>query len=627
MKHLSQFKAVFISLLFASVISFGAAYGQGTTITLLHVNDTHSHLDAVGPRDADLQGSLGGISRAASVIGLLKATEPNVMLLHAGDLFQGDLFFNAYFGVPELMIMKDMGFDAMTVGNHEFDFGPGVLSDALSTAFAGGSFPLISANLDLSAFPPLQPYIQPAIDRTFGPTKVAVFGMTVPENPTNMPDPVVISSDIVTIAQATADSLRGAGANVVIFLSHLGVYLDRIVAASTTGIDLIVGGHDHFLFREPVEVENPAGKTVRIFQAGEHYKHVGKLTFTVDGDDVTFDGYSLIDIDASVPAVPEIQAMVEELKAGIELQFGPMYHTVIGRAPKELAKRFDEKGPCRDTPMGNLVTDAYRRETGTDVAITALGLISEKITKGPILGADLFRSLSYGFDEATGFGFKIATFDITGMELVKGMEIGLSQLDVGDDFFLQYSGVRFIYNPSRQVGERVKLASIRINGKKWSPSAVYSVTVNTGIAMLLGSLGVSIDNLVLRDELEYDVVWEHVSGMRSVVSNVEGRIRELPKLKMIAGTEAKGNTRLKSRAYPNPFNPTTTFSITLASADHLNLKIYNSLGQEVAVIADGEFGVGTHEIRWEAETMPAGLYFGRISGRTIQENVKVLLVK
>jgi 5'-nucleotidase/UDP-sugar diphosphatase len=627
MKSIHGLYSVVLRLLIACIISSGAAYGQGTTITLVHVNDTHSHLDAVGPRDASLQGTLGGISRAASVIGLLKATEPNVLLLHAGDLFQGDLFFNAYFGVPELMIMKDLGFDAMTVGNHEFDFGPGVFSEAISTAFAGGSFPLISANLDLSAFPPLQPYIRPAIDRIFGSTKVAVFGMTVPDNPTNMPDPVVISSDVVTIAQATADSLRGAGADVVILLSHLGIYLDRIVAATTTGIDMIVGGHDHFLFREPVEVENPLGKTVRIFQAGEHYRYVGKLTFTVEGDGITMDEYSIIDIDASVPQIAEIQAVVEELKTGIEAQFGPMYHTVIGGAPVELAKHFDEHLPLRDTPMGNLVTDAYRKRTGTDLAITALGLISEKIAKGAILGADIFRALSYGFDEATGFGFKMATFDISGVELVRGMEIGLSQLEIGDDFFLQYSGVRFTYDPSNPVGERVDLASIRVNGKKWSPTAVYSVTVNTGIAMLLGSLGVSVENLVLRDDLEYDVVREYISGSRQVVSNVEGRIREHPTMAKIANGAGKGNPHLSILAYPNPFNPTTTFSVTLAGADHLNLKVYNSLGEEMATIADGEFAAGVHEFYWRAESVPAGLYFCRVSGKEGPQVVKVLLMK
>jgi 5'-nucleotidase/UDP-sugar diphosphatase len=612
-----------VALLWA--LSVAMLYGQGTTITLLHVNDTHSHLDAIGPRDGSLQGTVGGIARAAAVIGSIKMSEPNVLLLHAGDVFQGDLFFNAYFGVPEFMMMKQMGFDAMTVGNHEFDFGPGVFADALNAAFAGGSFPMVSANLDLSGFPPLQPWIQPSVVKTFGATKVAIFGLTVPNNPTNMPDPVVIGDDIVGIAQSTANALRADGADVVILLSHLGVYLDRIVGSSVTGVDFIVGGHDHYLFRHPESVVNPDGKTVRIFQAGEHYKNIGRLTFTIDGGNITMNKYTMIDLDSSIPRVPEVQATVEQLKAGIEAQFGPMYHTVLGRAPKALAKRYDGKLPLRDTPMGNLVTDAYRARTRTDLAITALGLISEKITKGPILGADLFRSLSYGYDEATGFGFRMATLDINGMELVKGMEIGLSQLEISDDFFLQYSGLRFSYDPTKPVGGRVDIASIRVNGKKWSPSATYSVTVNTGIAMLLPMLGVNVENLVYRDELEYDVVKAYIRRMRTVVAHSEGRIIEHAcKSKQLAAAMVGAST---VSAYPNPFNPATTVSVSLPSEGRLIATMYNSIGQEVGRLADGEFEAGVHEFRWDASAMPAGVYFCRVSAAQTNGMVKVLLVK
>src|SRR5512143_3733639 len=170
------------------VVAFATGlWAQGTTITLLHVNDTHSHLDAVGPKDADLNGTLGGIARAATMIGTVRATEENVLLLHAGDVFQGDLFFNAYFGVPEFQLMKSLGFDAMTVGNHEFDFGPEVLRDVLATAFAGGSFPLISANLDMSQFTDLETWITPSVTKTVGGVKIGIFGLTIPNNPTNQP--------------------------------------------------------------------------------------------------------------------------------------------------------------------------------------------------------------------------------------------------------------------------------------------------------------------------------------------------------------------------------------------------------------------------------------------------------
>ena len=103
-----------------------------TTITVLHVNDSHSHLEAFGPKQADLSGTIGGLAKAATVIAEVRASEPNTLLLHAGDAFHGDLFFNRYFGVPELQILAELGVDAMAVGNHEFDLGPDVLAFVLS---------------------------------------------------------------------------------------------------------------------------------------------------------------------------------------------------------------------------------------------------------------------------------------------------------------------------------------------------------------------------------------------------------------------------------------------------------------------------------------------------------------
>ena len=113
------------------------------------MNDTHSCLAPLAPRNPDLSGTQGGIARAASVIGLTKMTETNVLTLHAGDSFIGDMFFNNYFGAAEFQIMDVLGFDAMTVGNHEFDLTPAQLDTACHYGLMPGGFPLLSANLIL----------------------------------------------------------------------------------------------------------------------------------------------------------------------------------------------------------------------------------------------------------------------------------------------------------------------------------------------------------------------------------------------------------------------------------------------------------------------------------------------
>jgi 5'-nucleotidase len=145
------------------LLSATRIHAQTDTITILHMNDSHSGLAPYGPRTSDLKGTRGGIARAASVIGYTKMTGQNVLTLHAGDFSVGDIFYNAYFGVPELRILSALGLDAMTVGNHEFDLTPATLQQVLDTAFVGGgAFPLLSANcvLEDSSVRSLKKYIQ-----------------------------------------------------------------------------------------------------------------------------------------------------------------------------------------------------------------------------------------------------------------------------------------------------------------------------------------------------------------------------------------------------------------------------------------------------------------------------------
>lgn len=623
MKHVLQLLTL---VLVVSVLTFA----QGTTITLLHVNDTHSHLDAFGPKDANLNGTLGGIARAATVIGTVKATEPNVLLLHAGDLFQGDPFFNTYFGVPEFQLMLQLGFDAMAVGNHEFGYGPGLLNDVLTTAFAGGSFPLLSANLDMSGFPDLKKWIQPSMMKTVGGVKIGIFGMTVPGDPTTFPAPVTISDNVVQIATQQTAMLRDSGATVVIFLSHLGSYLDKIVAANVAGIDFIIGGHDHYLFAQPIPITNPAGKQTLLFQAGDHYAHIGKLHFTVDNGTVKVDDYTMLTVDSSVPAEPTIQGIVDQLKQGIVAQFGDLYGTQVAVATHDLNKASDPASPLRDTPLGNIVTDAFRAKTGTDLGFTANGLISEKIYAGPIVGADVFRSMSYGLDPATGLGFKMATFSMRGEDLRVGLEVSLSQLEIGDDFSPQVSGMTFKYDPKRPIGHRVIDGSIKIGGKPCVPVRTYTVTSNSGLPMLLQTLGVPISDLHELPDFEFTVVMDYIQQLGIVSTIAEGRILD----NSIHPAKAVADTRRLTAvcsSYPNPFNPTTTIAFHLPQNGFVHLDIFNSLGQEIAQVASGEMLAGDHAVTWDAGSagkgLSSGIYFYRLQAGDIIETHKIILMK
>jgi 2',3'-cyclic-nucleotide 2'-phosphodiesterase (5'-nucleotidase family) len=411
------------------------------------------------------------------------------------------------------------------------------------------------------------------------------------------------------------------------------------VAASVSGIDFIIGGHDHFLFEQPISVPNPGGKQTLIFQAGEFYKYIGKLTFTVTRGVVTVNDYRILSVDSSVPAELTVQGTVDYLKSEIVAQYGDVYHTIVGRATHDLDKHFDPVSPLRDTPIGNLVTDSFRKKTRTNVALTVNGLISEKIYAGPIVGADVFRSLSYGFDEATGLGFNLATFEIRGTELLKGLEICLAQIEYTDDFNLQVSGMKFRYNSKRPAGQRVIPGSIRIDEKPFKPHAKYTATVNSGIAYLLSSLGVQVENLRFLSDLEYLVVKDYIARLGRVNYQAEGRIRDrgvicnhkdLEEEEEIAEEQTVPETvfaPVLSQSYPNPFNPSTTISYTLPVNGIVMLKIYNSLGQEVVTLINGQSTAGTHEVVWDASKFASGVYFYRLQTASYTETKKMYLLK
>jgi 5'-nucleotidase/UDP-sugar diphosphatase len=513
-----------------AVLAFGLPL-PAATLTVLHVGDTHSHIDPFGPKDAGLKGTLGGLAKAAAAINATRVAEPNLLVTHAGDVFHGTFLFNAFFGVPELQIMRDIGFDAMAVGNHEFDYGPDILVQTLTSAYGTETLPLLSSNLDLSGKPELGTWIRPSRLKTVGGVVVGIFGMTTPGNPLNRPDPVQIlgSGDPAVLRQIAGDqaaALRDAGAEIVILLSHLGLSADRDIATLVPGIDVILGGHDHLLFDEPLAVANPSGGQTLIVQGGAFYRHLVRLRLSWDAGVLTLVDYAAIPMDETSPSDAAVQAVVDARKADVVADYGDVYGTPLATAARDVGAAWNPASPARDTGMGNLLTAALRWKTGTDIALTANGLISEGLFAGPLVGDDLFRPVSFGYDPPSGLGFKIATFTISGTELLRAIESSLAYIEQSPDYGLQTAGLEYAYNPGRAIGQRVVSGSIRVNGQQMSLFGSYTVTVNEGIAMLIPVMGVQVSNFQLRPDLEYIVLRDYVVSLGTVDVGSDGHLRD-----------------------------------------------------------------------------------------------------
>ena len=251
-------------------------------LTILHTNDWHSRIDPF-PMDGGKYQGLGGVAARASLIKKLRAAADNVLLLDAGDIFQGTPYFNYYHGELEMKLMSEMQYDASAIGNHDFDAGV----DGLAKQFPHATFPLICANYDFTNTAMQGKTIPYKIFKR-GKIKIGVLGLgielkgLVPDNlyaETKYLDPISIANKIA--AQLKHDEK----CNMVICLSHLGYKYedkkisDEIFAQSTSNIDLILGGHTHTFFDAPVSYKNSEGKHVLVNQVGWAGLVLGKIDF------------------------------------------------------------------------------------------------------------------------------------------------------------------------------------------------------------------------------------------------------------------------------------------------------------------------------------------------------------
>lgn len=507
-------------------------------LVILHTNDTHSNLFPFGPHD-----QYGGIARMSTLIKKLRSENDNVLALHAGDAFVGTFAFNKYLGYPELKIMEGL-YDAMALGNHEFDLGPVVLGYILAgfnpiTMQPLGdpvTLPILAANVDVGSLPLLGAFVQPWTIKEIGGMKVGLLGV-VTENP------VYYSSDFAGIfgnpyaaAGAAAAQLRAQGCEVVIALSHLGLAVDTMgLAMMVPGIDVIVSSHSHDEFFAP----NVKGKI--IVQAGAFGMNLGELRIEVDDATgaVTVKNHILHPITRAIHEDPTLLHYLNTLRTGIyrDPRYGPVYSQHVAKALWDLEETWVPDDPRRqsshrDTALGNLVADAIRdgvTKAGypVDLALEANGYIGHKIYEGKVVGNDVMLAVPYGYDPATGLGFRLKTVLLYGMELVAGLEYTVSMVEYTEDFSLQVSGLTFAYDSTRPAYKRVDLASIKINGQPLNPYGVYRIALNEKLLELLAGLGLNLRGRIVDpspDLLEFNVVKEYMNGLNHLRYASEGRI-------------------------------------------------------------------------------------------------------
>ncbi len=279
---------------------FDVAAGE-TLITILHTNDTHSQIDPIS--DSDKQnGGKGGVARRATLVKQVREQNPNTLMVDAGDVFQGTPYFNFYKGEVEYKSMSLIGYDVVTLGNHDFDNGV----DALAAAMKFANFEFVSTNYDVRGTP-LESRVKSYAVRTFGDVRVGLFGLGI--SPDNLITPENFKGvkylDPVKMARGAARLLRDREkCQLVIGMSHLGYYPNRKgdevgdtqVAAQVGGIDFIASGHTHTFMQKPFLQKNPDGKDTIIFQVGKSGIYVGRIDFKLKDGKVVAAAGKLLDL-------------------------------------------------------------------------------------------------------------------------------------------------------------------------------------------------------------------------------------------------------------------------------------------------------------------------------------------
>ncbi|MBE2184658.1 MAG: 5'-nucleotidase C-terminal domain-containing protein [Anaerolineae bacterium] len=531
-----HFKRSLLLVASALLLITGSALAQddeGFSLTVLHTNDEHAHHDPNSAGD-------GGQARLATVVDMIRASDPNVLLVDGGDRFTGTLYHQQFRGQDNAQLMNLIGYDVMSLGNHEFDDG----SETLAAFINALNFPVVSANITTPEGDPLSSLLAPYVILDVNGTQIGVIGLTTSEVPelSSPPEGMLFDGDYAGVVNAITAELAGQGVNKILLLTHIGYDADIALAPSLAGVDAIIGGHTNTLLSNvynaagentyPAELTSAAGEPIVVVQAGGgDGLYLGDLNLSFDGAGILSDwGGDVILLSRFIAPRPDVEALLAEFAAPIEA----LRETPVGDTQVFLV---GDRSVCRaaECNLGNLITDALRWHSGAQIAITNGGGIRSNIPVTSEIPADLVFAEPYTVtlgDVLTvlPFGNLVATLELNGADIVTALENGLSQIESGAGRFPQVSGLHYTYDPAAEPGSRIVSVEVESEDGSYAPldeAAVYSIATNDFMRRGGDGYTVLAENAIN----PYDfgtpmdqVVADYIVAFAPINPQVEGRI-------------------------------------------------------------------------------------------------------
>ena len=471
----------------------GTGAAAPVELRILHVNDFHGFAEPYKPYGSDEM--LGGMAWLAAAVDKFRNEKPTLFLA-AGDMIQGNNWANLFQGESVIEMMNAMKFDAMVVGNHEFNFGQEVLKKRIAEA----EFPVLAANVE--GMEGLKPYMLKEVNGI----KIAVIGVVTEETPLTTHPRNVTGLKFIAPEEALNKYVRELRpkVDIIIVLSHLGHNLDRAFAEKVSGIDVIVGGHSHTKVLLPVVI----GNTV-VLQAWEHGKALGVLDLILDDGKISKAGGKLVKI-RPLPGSEnsEIAAIVEKYRSRVDA----VLDETIGEASLDLDGENTRK---RETNLGNFLADIVRATAGAETAIIGGGSIRTSMKKGAIKIKNVYA--------VSPFNNYIVGIRLTGQQIKDALEHGVSAIADDAGRFPQVSGIRFTYSPSAPVGQKVR--EVYINNSPLFMDKEYIVATDDFLAA--GGDGYKAFGEAVRASKDFAIVGGAVMGEKLVYNNSGKWLRDV----------------------------------------------------------------------------------------------------
>ena len=534
------------------------AVAKEKRLTILFTHDLHSHLTP--HRERNFNGeveSVGGFSRLSSIIAEKRKTygkSDGIILVDAGDFAEGTLYHTIFSKeAPELHLLRNMGYDVITFGNHDFDFYPIGLAEMLynsqpkpMSSLTAKKPLIVCSNITFSkkgsgdrelknAFKWYPVHDYEVIERNG--LRIGIFGLLGKDAAEDAPfAPPVVFTDQLEAAKRVVKLLKEhEKVDLIVCLSHCGtnpvhnLSEDENLAVSVPDIDVIISGHTHTLLRKPIIVNNKvidpsdghgiAHKTF-IGSVGAYGTYLGRIRLTVPDNrhGISLDEYELKKVHADIAEDKEIASCIAMYMHDVEKKylnhFGYSFRKLIAAMPFDCEAEPYGKGHPGENGLGNLIVDSYRNAVKkaegshhifVNAAVNVLGNIRAPLFHGEITTSDVFETASLGPEKQGYCGNTIIAIYLKGSDLKQFLEVETTIAPLKQDAHLSVAGIRFRYNPHRMMFDRVSSVEVQepdSTYKQLSDNKLYRVAVNSYVANLVDLLGkksFGILNVSLRD--------------------------------------------------------------------------------------------------------------------------------